>query len=64
MVAALSATLNQNQFQVLVGISLPGWLQDECERLNVKTRDIPLAGAFTCSGSGHVFTLSEMRTSH
>ena len=46
MVAALSATLNQDQFRVLVGISLPGWLQDECERLKVETRGIPLAGAF------------------
>ena len=46
MVAALSATLNQDQFRVLVGISLPGWLQDECDRLKVKTRGIPLAGAF------------------
>ena len=46
MLAALSATLNQDQFRVLVGISLPGWLQDECERLKVETRGIPLAGAF------------------
>jgi glycosyltransferase involved in cell wall biosynthesis len=46
MVAALSATLNQDQFRVLVGISLPGWLQNECERLKVETRGIPLAGAF------------------
>jgi glycosyltransferase involved in cell wall biosynthesis len=46
MVATLSATLNQDQFRVLVGISLPGWLQDECERLKVETRGIPLAGAF------------------
>lgn len=46
MVAGLSATLNQDQFRVLVGISLPGWLQDECERLKVETRSIPLAGAF------------------
>ena len=46
MIAGLSATLNQDRFRVLVGISLPGWLQDECERLKVETRGIPLAGAF------------------
>jgi glycosyltransferase involved in cell wall biosynthesis len=44
MVATLSAILNQDRYKTLVGISRPGWLQDECERLNVESRVIPLAG--------------------
>ena len=44
MIATLSSALNQDQYRVIVGLSRPGWLQDECRRLNVETRIIPLEG--------------------
>lgn len=46
MIATLSSELNQGQYRVIVGLSRPGWLQDECKRLNVETRIIPLDGPF------------------
>jgi glycosyltransferase involved in cell wall biosynthesis len=46
MIATLSSALNQDQYRVIVGLSRPGWLQDECRRLNVQTRTIPLEGSF------------------
>ena len=46
MITTLSSALNQDQYRVIVGLSRPGWLQDECRRLNVETRVIPLRGPF------------------
>lgn len=46
MIATLSSALNQDQYRVIVGLSRPGWLQDECTRLNVETCAIPLEGSF------------------
>jgi glycosyltransferase involved in cell wall biosynthesis len=46
MIATLSSALNQDQYRIIVGLSRPGWLQDECRRLNVETRAIPLEGSF------------------
>lgn len=44
MISTLSATLNQDRTRVIVGLFRPGWLQTECERLQVETRVMPLAG--------------------
>lgn len=46
MITTLSSTLNRDQHRVIVGLSRPGWLQDECRRLNVETRVISLEGPF------------------
>lgn len=46
MITTLSSALNQDRYKVIVGLSRPGWLQDECRRLSVETRVIPLDGQF------------------
>jgi glycosyltransferase involved in cell wall biosynthesis len=46
MISTLTAALNQGQFRIIVGLFRPGWLQEECEALGVKTSVIPLAGRF------------------
>jgi glycosyltransferase involved in cell wall biosynthesis len=46
VISTLAAALNQERMRVVVGLFRPGWLQTECERLQVETRIIPLAGPF------------------
>jgi len=45
MISTLTAALNGGQVRVVVGLFRSGWLQDECERLGVRTIVIPIAGA-------------------
>ena len=44
VVSTLARALNDDRFQVIVGLFRSGWLQTECERLGVETRVIPLRG--------------------
>ncbi len=46
MISTLTAALNQGQFRIIVGLFRPGWLQEECEALGVRTSVMPLAGRF------------------
>jgi glycosyltransferase involved in cell wall biosynthesis len=46
MISTLTAALNQGQFRVIVGLFRPGWLQEECEVLGVRTFVMPLTGGF------------------
>jgi glycosyltransferase involved in cell wall biosynthesis len=46
MISTLSAALNAKQFRVIVGLFRQGWLQEQCESLQVETRIIPLEGVF------------------
>jgi len=44
VISVLSSRLKRNGLYVIVGLFRPGWLQNECERLGVDTRVIPLNG--------------------
>ncbi len=44
VISSLAAALNQQNCRVIVGLFRPGWLQDECERLGVETKLLPLPG--------------------
>ncbi|MCI0627908.1 MAG: glycosyltransferase family 4 protein [Acidobacteria bacterium] len=46
MISTLTAALNQDQFRIIAGLFRPGWLQEECEALGVRTSVLPLAGRF------------------
>lgn len=46
MISTLTAALNQGQYRIIVGLFRPGWLQEECEALGVRTSVMPLAGRF------------------
>ncbi len=46
MISTLAAGLNQCEFQIMVGLFRPGWLQTECEARGVRTCVIPLGGPF------------------
>jgi glycosyltransferase involved in cell wall biosynthesis len=46
MISTLTASLNQDQFRIIVGLFRAGWLQSECEARGVRTCVMPLAGLF------------------
>ena len=37
MISTLAAGINQCEFQIMVGLFRPGWLQTECEARGVRT---------------------------
>lgn len=44
VISTMAAAMNQSGWRVIVGMFRTGWLQEECDRLGVKTMVIPLTG--------------------